>query len=501
MKHLLFLIILGLSSWSFSQAPEGINYQMVVRNFSNTLITNSPMAIRIQIRQTSAIGTIVYSERHPVTTSAQGLVNLVIGGGTVLSGTFSTISWANGPYFACFAIDFSGLSGTNYQDYGSQQLVSVPYALYAKSSGAILNQWQYGTGVPASSSGVTGNYYYDTANGNIYYKQNGTTWILAGNIMGPTGATGQQGTTGATGAQGPQGIQGPAGATGAAGPQGIQGVTGPQGPIGLTGPQGPAGPNGSNGTAVLNGTTPPTTVIGVNGDFYINTATNILYGPKAGGTWPAGTSLVGPTGPIGTSGATGPQGPIGLTGATGFISSGSASGNTPYWNGTQWVLNSSNIYNNGGNVGIGTSNPTVKLEINGRIKSMGINELSDSRYKNNIVTLTNALENIEKLRGVTYDWRQNEFPNKNFDQRHQIGLIAQEVELIYPELVYTDTDGFKSVDYNKLVAVLIEGIKELQIEMQSLETKLMEQNTSIQNLQTSVNELYNLIGLKTSKNK
>ena len=132
---------------------------------------------------------------------------------------------------------------------------------------------------------------------------------------------------------------------------------------------------------------------------------------------------------------------------------------------------------------------------------MGINELSDSRYKNNIVTLTNALENIEKLRGVTYDWRQNEFPNKNFDQRHQIGLIAQEVELIYPELVYTDTDGFKSVDYNKLVAVLIEGIKELQIEMQSLETKLMEQNTSIQNLQTSVNELYNLIGLKTSKNK
>jgi hypothetical protein len=443
MKKLLLILLLSLGHHTFAQAPEGVNYQMVVRNFSNVLITNSPMAIRIQIRQTSATGTLVYSERHPVTTSAQGLVNLVIGGGTVLSGTFSAIQWANGPYFACFAVDFSGLNGTNYQDYGSQQLMSVPYALYAKSAGATLNQWQYGTGVPAGTLGVTGNYYYDTSNGNIYYKQNGTIWILTGNIMGPVGAMGPQGQLGATGAIGPQGIQGPAGLTGATGPQGVQGpagtngingtngfntlvatttvtagaqcptggikleygldinnnglldaveitssltkyvcngptgpigltgatgaqgiqglagaagpqgptgltgaigpigLTGPtgaqgiqgltgatgpqgiQGPIGLTGATGPIGPQGiqgiagTNGAAVLNGTTAPSTLIGVNGDFYINTSTNTLYGPKSGGAWPIGTSLIGATGLTGATGSQGVQGPIGLTGATG----------------------------------------------------------------------------------------------------------------------------------------------------------------------------------------
>jgi hypothetical protein len=74
---------------------------------------------------------------------------------------------------------------------------------------------------------------------------------------------------------------------------------------------------GTNGTAVLNGTSVPSTSIGNNGDFFINTATNTLYGPKANGAWPAGTSLVGPQGPQGLQGPTGPQGPIGLTGATG----------------------------------------------------------------------------------------------------------------------------------------------------------------------------------------
>ena len=130
---------------------------MVVRNFSNQLVANVNLGIQVQIRQTSATGPLVYQERHVVTTNSQALVNLVIGNGTVQSGTFPTIPWGNGPFFAVFGIDFTG--GTTYLNYGSQQLMSVPYALYAKSAGATLNQWQYGTGVPASSSGVIGNYY------------------------------------------------------------------------------------------------------------------------------------------------------------------------------------------------------------------------------------------------------------------------------------------------------------------------------------------------------
>lgn len=92
------------------------------------------------------------------------------------------------------------------------------------------------------------------------------------------------------------GGSGPAGATGATGPAGPIGATGPQGPAGptgatgATGPQGPQGIAGTNGNSVLNGTIDPSTE-GVDGDFYINTATNYIFGPKTGGTWPAGVSL------------------------------------------------------------------------------------------------------------------------------------------------------------------------------------------------------------------
>ena len=143
MKSLFLLFALITSLTVFAQAPEGINYQMVVRNFSNTLVANSSLAIRVQIRQTSATGTVVYQEQHIVTSNPQGIVNLVIGNGTAQVGTFATISWGNGPYFAAFGIDFDGnTGGLVFQNYGSQQLMSVPYALYAKSSGATLNQWQ-----------------------------------------------------------------------------------------------------------------------------------------------------------------------------------------------------------------------------------------------------------------------------------------------------------------------------------------------------------------------
>ncbi|MFM7005949.1 MAG: hypothetical protein ACKOWX_01715 [Flavobacteriales bacterium] len=365
-KSLLFLFALIFNFSLFGQAPEGINYQAVIRNMNGTLVTGTNIAMRVQIKQGTANGSIVYQERHAVQTSQQGLVNLVIGNGTVISGTFSTINWGNGPYFIALGVDFS--AGTNYLDYGTQQMMSVPYALYAKSAGTELNQWQYGIGAPVNTLGTTGDFYYDTQTGNIFYKNNGSNWVLTGNITGPQGATGPQGpigltgptgatgatgpqgpigltgpigatgATGATGPQGPIGLTGPAGPTGATGPIGLTGpigatgATGPQGPIGLTGPTGATGatgPAGTNGTAVLNGTTAPNAFTGNNGDFFINTATNTLYGPKANGTWPTGTSLVGPqgatgpqgpiglTGPTGATGATGPQGPIGLTGPTG----------------------------------------------------------------------------------------------------------------------------------------------------------------------------------------
>jgi hypothetical protein len=221
----------------------------------------------------------------------------------------------------------------------------------------------------------------------------------------------------------------------------LSGITGAQGPIGLTGPAGPTGAQGIQGDA----------------------------------------------GAAGVAGAAGAQGP------TGLIASGTTAGNTAYWDGTAWVTSSSNIFNNGGNVGIGTTNPTVKLEVNGRLKTQGINELSDVRYKKDIQTLTNALANIEKLRGVSYDWKQAEFPEKNFDAKHQIGLIAQELELVFPELVNTDAEGYKSVDYSKLVAVLIEAVKEQQTEITTLQGQVQNQATEMSDLKASVSTIFELL--------
>lgn len=344
MKFLFIFIGLFVSTLLFSQAPEGINYQAVMRNSSGNLVTNSTVAIRVQIRQGSATGSAVYQERQSIVSSSQGLINMVIGAGTPQTGTFNAINWAVGPFFVNLGVDFS--NGVNYQDFGTQQLMSVPYALYAKSSGNQLNQWRYGNTAPPSSLGNFGDFYLDVITGNVYYKNNNTTWVLTGNIKGPDGPAGAQGITGpsgTTGATGPQGVAGtngtngangtngqntlvktttePAGAncttggvkieygldtnnngvldvseinasltkyicngavgaTGASGPQGIQGVAGPQGPTGAIGPQGPIGLTG------------PTGLTGATG-------------------------AIGPAGPTGLTGATGAQGPIGLTGPQG----------------------------------------------------------------------------------------------------------------------------------------------------------------------------------------
>jgi len=345
MKKLVLFSFLFLSVFAFSQAPEGINYQAVIRNNTGNLVASTTVAIRVQVRQTTATGSVVYQERHSVLTSAQGLINMVIGSGTPQVGTFNGINWGNGPYFVNLAVDLA--NGVNYQDYGTQQLMSVPYALYAKSSGNQLNQWRYGNTAPPSTLGTFGDFYLDVITGNVYYKNSGTAWVLTGNIKGPVGPTGLQGPAGA---QGQQGIQGATGATGAQGPigltgpqgaQGIQGPAGSTGATGLTGPQGPQGIAGMNGTNGTNGTNGQNTLVktttesagancttgGVKIEYGLDANSNgILDAGEINATLTkyvcnGATGATGAQGPIGITGSQGPQGiqgPAGPTGATGL---------------------------------------------------------------------------------------------------------------------------------------------------------------------------------------
>lgn len=94
---------------------------------------------------------------------------------------------------------------------------------------------------------------------------------------------------------------------------------------------------------------------------------------------------------------------------------------------------------------------------------------SDFRFKKDIMKLDNSLQDIMQLNGVSYNWKTEEFAKRGFTEEKQIGLIAQEVEAVIPELVQTGKDGYKSVDYQSLSAVLIEAIKEQQHTIESLE--------------------------------
>jgi hypothetical protein len=117
---------------AFTQAPQKLSYQAVIRNTSNALIVNQPVGMKISILQGSVNGTAAYIETQNPTTNTNGLVSIEIGGGTIVSGVFANIDWSNGPYFIKTETDPNG--GTSYSITGTSQLLSVPFALYSTKS-------------------------------------------------------------------------------------------------------------------------------------------------------------------------------------------------------------------------------------------------------------------------------------------------------------------------------------------------------------------------------
>ena len=98
---------------------------------------------------------------------------------------------------------------------------------------------------------------------------------------------------------------------------------------------------------------------------------------------------------------------------------------------------------------------------------------SDQRFKKDVSPITNPLKKVLSLKGVTYKWNQEKWPSR-FNDRPQLGFIAQDLEAILPELVHTNAEGYKSVDYIKITAVLVEAIKELKVENDSIKRENAE---------------------------
>ncbi len=126
------ILFILLPIFAFSQAPQKINFQSILRNTNGEVVSNKLVSLKISILSGSISGSSVYSEIHTKTTDISGLISLQIGNGTVLSGVFANISWGNLAHFIKLEVDFSG--GNNYVLLGTQELMSVPYALYASKT-------------------------------------------------------------------------------------------------------------------------------------------------------------------------------------------------------------------------------------------------------------------------------------------------------------------------------------------------------------------------------
>lgn len=334
------LVLLLAIAQAFAQAPNGINYQSVVRDANGDILANQSVSLQLSILQGSSTGTLVYQETHSLTTNQYGLVNLEIGSGQVITGTnLAAVDWANGPMFLSIGLDVSG--GANYTAMGTTQLLSVPYALYAETV--------------ANTDDADADPANEIQNLTI---SNDTITLSGGGFVVLPASSGSAGPTGATGATG---VAGATGATGSAGPTGLTGSTGATGVGGATGSTGATGAAGTSvnilGSLPGTGSLPATGNQGdgylINGDLYvwdsINTNwTNVgnIQGPQgnAGATGATGaigatgatglngidgaTGATGNNGLVGATGATGSTGTIGATGATGATGSNGIAGTT-----------------------------------------------------------------------------------------------------------------------------------------------------------------------------
>ena len=239
-------ILISTSSNLFSQnaVPQQINYQAIARNQIGSVFANTAISIRfsVAINQTASP---IYQETHQTQTNQFGLFNVKIGAGAATIGNFANINWGAGNQYLKSEIDIQNTG--NFVLLGNEQLLSVPFALYAQNAG-------------------------NAGSGSI----------------GPQGPQGEAGPQGLPGNSGPQGLQGPQGIPGAAGSNGSNGANGSN------------GTNGINGNTILNGTSNPSGATGNLGDFYLNTASNELFGPKLASGWGSGVSIIGPPGTGGT---------------------------------------------------------------------------------------------------------------------------------------------------------------------------------------------------------
>ena len=157
------------------------------------------------------------------------------------------------------------------------------------------------------------------------------------------------------------------------------------------------------------------------------------------------------------------------------------------------------------NVGIGTTGPVDKLQVVGDIRvgtggtygclknysggTIAGTCSSDARFKTDVQPFAPLLSKLAQLQPVNFSWRVEEFPEKHFGTSRSYGLIAQEVEKVFPEMVGQDEGGYRTVDYSRLPLLLIQGVRELKAENDRLHEELQSQGEEIAALKAAVEKL------------
>ncbi|WP_342086609.1 tail fiber domain-containing protein [Dyadobacter sp. OTU695] len=462
-----------------AQTPQQFSFQGVARQADGKIAGNATVGIRITIHSETAAGASVYQEAHATQTNASGIFNIQIGGGAVVSGKFADISWKTFPYFLQLEMDPFG--GTTYTDMGTTQMVSVPYAMHATEA----TKWNDGYPVvqkdgfgpdldpndpdavndsdlkkyllpqigdgnrliwyPAKGAFRAGS----SVNGKWEDSETGTFSVAFGsdNIAKGLASLASGVASSATG-DFSTGIGFNAFASGyTAASFGIGTQSNYRGSfiVGMYNL-----PHGSGGSAVA---APDDAIFQVGNGTGDNDRLNAITVLRNGST---GVNL--------RNGF--PEFPLDVGGRMRIRHNGAASG--IYFNNSQNVADAFAGLKTDSQIGFfinGAWRFWVDNAGNGTLGGT-LTQSSDRRLKCDFSRLSGSLQKLASLEGYHYHWKE-----KERDQSLQTGLIAQDVEAVFPELVKTDDKGFKSVNYTGFIPHLVESVKQLASQNVKLEAE------------------------------
>jgi hypothetical protein len=515
-------------------ARDFFSFQGVARDGSGKIVANKNISLKLGIHP--LFNPFVFREEHQVMTNEHGVFHVLVGGGQLVSGSYNNIYWGDGYYFLQVEIDITG--GTNYTNLGSTQLVSVPYAIHAKQADGWINgetivqtgNFQFGQPLPDQLPGTRLIWYPKKAafragyiSGNTWNNNNIGEYSMA--LGYNTQASGESSI--AVGAWSLAGGEASfAACYGSAANAAYSMVGGFQ--------------NQGNGESAFsvgtqnNSKGKGSATLGIKNIAHADASTAIGNSTQASGdgSFSSGQNTFAKAFASATFGAFNnvQDNPVGatITDARDYdriFQIGNGKKDTELSNALT-VLRDGKI-----GVGNGAILPQYILDIDGRPRirhnvetagiffdnsnneptsfvgmktndevgfyinsawrfwvdkdgnahtDTGILQTSDRRRKRDFSGLSNSLSNITRLTGYHYFWK-----DKHQDQSLQTGVIAQEVEQIFPELVKTDESGFKSVNYTGLIPHLIESVKALKMENDELRKSVQK----IAALEASLNDL------------